>query len=209
MIPKNRRVAAYLAALLAALLAGATPAAATSLHTRPVGPASTTWRGHVQNVGNQSSGFYIDIVNERSAASFMLGTTGRSLRLEEVSVGAMTLPQNLRGQTMNLDCFQIQGHVSNVGWQRKGRVAGTRGLGLGLEAIRVWSTCTNVSVQYRAHVRNVGWQGWKTSGQTAGTTGQSLPIEALEVIVRLPDLSKYRDAYDEADRKACKLFGGC
>jgi len=35
------------------------------------------------------------------------------------------------------------------------------------------------SVEYRAHVENIGWQGMKYNGQMAGTQGQHLRIEAI------------------------------
>lgn len=39
----------------------------------------------------------------------------------------------------------------------------------------------NPSVQYKAHVQNVGWQSWKKDSEIAGTTGQSLRVEALKI----------------------------
>jgi len=53
------------------------------------------------------------------------------------------------------------------------------------------------SVEYRAHVENIGWQGMKYNGQMAGTQGQHLRMEAIRMdlynnpnkdfIVYLPD----------------------
>lgn len=37
-----------------------------------------------------------------------------------------------------------------------------------------------ISVTYRAHVRNSGWQDWVAGGTTAGTVGESRRMEALE-----------------------------
>ena len=37
------------------------------------------------------------------------------------------------------------------------------------------------SVEYRAHVQNIGWQGWVADGATAGTTGRGLRMEALNI----------------------------
>ncbi|UZN04502.1 hypothetical protein [Cellulomonas sp. S1-8] len=207
----GRRTSAITVALLLLAVVGAQPAEA-SLTTRPIAPASTTWRGHIQNIGNESVGFRTDLIWERNVQGFTLGTTGRALRLEEVVAGPLSLPIDGSGTTTDRECFQVQGHVSNIGWQSRGRVAGTRGRGLGLEAIRVWSTCSNVSIRYRAHIRNVGWQAWRTQGQTAGTTGRALPIEALEVVVTLPSLAHIGEAYNDADRVpnyGCELFGVC
>ena len=37
------------------------------------------------------------------------------------------------------------------------------------------------SVEYRAHVQNIGWLSYLTDGETAGTTGRSLRLEALNI----------------------------
>ena len=39
------------------------------------------------------------------------------------------------------------------------------------------------SVEYRAHVQSIGWQGWVKDGKLAGTTGRSLRMEALCIIL--------------------------
>ena len=76
-------------------------------------------------------------------------------------------------------------HVSDIGWQSSaaidGTVAGTVGKSKSIEALNI-SLVHQVktgSVQVRAHVSQLGWQGW-TSG-TAGTTGRGLPVEAVQV----------------------------
>lgn len=75
-------------------------------------------------------------------------------------------------------------HVSNLGWLNRvadGTTSGTTGRGIGLEALDVTLYHPEVSgsVQVRAHVSDIGWQGWTSS--TAGTTGQSKHIEALQI----------------------------
>ncbi|MBQ9007175.1 MAG: hypothetical protein IJ092_12515 [Atopobiaceae bacterium] len=42
------------------------------------------------------------------------------------------------------------------------------------------------SVQYSAHVQNVGWQPFVKDGALGGTSGRSLRMEALKVTVSLP-----------------------
>jgi len=37
------------------------------------------------------------------------------------------------------------------------------------------------SIEYRAHVANIGWQSWLKDGETAGTSGRSLAVEALNI----------------------------
>ena len=38
-----------------------------------------------------------------------------------------------------------------------------------------------LSVSYRTHVQNVGWQSYVGNGETSGTTGQSLRLEAINI----------------------------
>lgn len=38
------------------------------------------------------------------------------------------------------------------------------------------------SVEYTAHVQNIGWMDVKKDGQTAGTTGQGLRLEAIKIV---------------------------
>lgn len=44
-------------------------------------------------------------------------------------------------------------------------------------------SAVKVSVSYRAHVQNIGWQGYVSNGGTAGTTGRGLRVEALSLMV--------------------------
>ncbi|MDH6132304.1 uncharacterized protein YjdB [Kitasatospora sp. MAA4] len=80
-------------------------------------------------------------------------------------------------------------HVQNIGWQPPvcdGRVAGTQGQSLRLEALDILVTgiggvCADAYEQYS------GWQGWRCGDDATdvvvGTTGQSLRMEALAVSV--------------------------
>ena len=70
-------------------------------------------------------------------------------------------------------------HVSDIGWQSSaaidGTVAGTVGKSKSIEALNI-SLVHQVktgSVQVRAHVSQLGWQGW-TSG-TAGPPAAAFP----------------------------------
>ena len=42
----------------------------------------------------------------------------------------------------------------------------------------------NVSVYYRTHVQNVGWQGYVSNGAVSGTSGRSLRLEGINVYLR-------------------------
>ena len=49
-----------------------------------------------------------------------------------------------------------------------------------LEAVKFRGN-NGLTIEYQAHVENIGWQGWKKDGEVAGTTGQSLRLEALRI----------------------------
>ena len=40
---------------------------------------------------------------------------------------------------------------------------------------------TAISVSYKTHVQDEGWQAWKTDGELAGTSGKGLRLEALNI----------------------------
>jgi N-acetylmuramoyl-L-alanine amidase len=70
-------------------------------------------------------------------------------------------------------------HVENKGWGawvQEGRLAGTVGQGLRIEAIRIQGV-----KRYRVHVENIGWMDWVQEDEIAGTVGQGLRIEAIEI----------------------------
>ena len=86
----------------------------------------------------------------------------------------------------------VSAHVQNIGWMdpvSSGKVAGTTGRGLNLEALKISLEVDGTASQEQlanaisveAHVSNVGWQPAVGNGGTAGTTGQSRAVEALRV----------------------------
>ncbi|RHA65174.1 hypothetical protein DW925_09840 [Collinsella sp. AM43-1] len=86
----------------------------------------------------------------------------------------------------------VSAHVQNIGWMDpvgSGKVAGTTGRGLNLEALKISLEVDGAASQEQiadaisveAHVSNVGWQPAVGNGGTAGTTGQSRAVEALRV----------------------------
>lgn len=134
-----------------------------------------TYRTHVQDVGWQN------YVHDEQIA----GTSGRSLRLEGISI-------KLTGNNSNLK-IKYQVHVQNIGWQNwktDGEIAGTQGLSYRLEGIKIKLESTEeYSIMYRVHVQNIGWQDWKTDGDMAGTQGQSLRLEAIQIKI-VPKIKK-------------------
>ena len=96
-----------------------------------------------------------------------------------------------------------------MAWAKDGEEAGTTGFGRSVEAVQIRlvkkgdaapsSDGANVdyafkkkpmSLTYRAHVSNVGWQGAVSDGATAGTTGRGLALEDLKLSI---DSSDYSD----------------
>ena len=133
------------------------------------------------------------------------GTTGQGRAVEAVRL-------RLTGSLARDYDVYYRVHASNIGWMawaKDGEEAGTTGYGRSLEAVQVRlvrkgdaapsSGGANVdyafkkkpmSLTYRAHVSNIGWQGAVADGATAGTTGRGLALEDL--IVSL-DSSDYSD----------------
>lgn len=117
------------------------------------------------------------------------GTTGRSLRLE-----AMTIKLE-GGQDACPGGITYRAHVQDIGWQgwvSDGAVAGTTGQSKRIEAFQAKLTgeiAKFFDVVYQAHVQNIGWMNWVMNGATAGTTGRSLEAEAYRVKLVLKDTS--------------------
>lgn len=126
---------------------------------------------HVQDEG--------DVTAQELAQGVEFGTTGKSERLEAITL-----------ETSNPDVgVNYQVHVEGIGWMdavATGKLAGTEGQSLRLEAVRIWldeDDAPNYDIYYRAHVQNIGWMNWATNGQAAGSQGQSLRMEALQIVL--------------------------
>ena len=133
------------------------------------------------------------------------GTTGQGRAVEAVRL-------RLTGSLAKDYDVYYRVHASNIGWMawaKDGEEAGTTGFGRSVEAVQIRlvkkgdaapsSDGANVdyaykkkpmSLTYRAHVSNVGWQGAVSDGATAGTTGRGLALEDLRVSL---DSSDYSD----------------
>ena len=86
----------------------------------------------------------------------------------------------------------VSAHVQNIGWMNpvgSGKIAGTTGKGLNLEALKISLEVDGASsqeeaagaVSVEAHVAGLGWRPAVGNGEVAGTTGQSRAVEALRV----------------------------
>ena len=76
-------------------------------------------------------------------------------------------------------------HVQNVGWQEfvsDGQMAGTAGLSLRLEGIKI-KIDTNLegNIEYSTHIENIGWQDYVKNGEMSGTSGRGLRLEAIKI----------------------------
>ncbi len=160
---------------------------------------SVAVRAHVQDIGWQ------DYVTDGAVA----GTTGQSKHLEAVQI-------ELTDEMAKHYDVYYRVHVANIGWMgtaKNGELAGTQGYGYGIEAIQIAlvekgaaaptfspdAACDEAfkkpatTLQYRAHVSEIGWQSAVKDGATAGTTGRALSIEALQVSVANAGLDETGD----------------
>ncbi len=87
--------------------------------------------------------------------------------------------------------FALSGtaHIQNVGDQagtvnsEGALVLGSRGRSQRVEAFNIKLTNNSGisgTLQYRAHIQNIGWSNWTNAGSTVGTRGRALRIEAVE-----------------------------
>ncbi|MBQ9001250.1 MAG: Ig domain-containing protein, partial [Eggerthellaceae bacterium] len=158
------------------------------------------YRVHLQNYG------WMNWASNGALA----GSTGRSLRLEAMQIVLVPKGENPptaspASQTslsfVDGTALSVSAHVQNVGWMRpvgSGKVAGTTGRSLRVEALRVSLAGARVpgGITGQAHVQNVGWQKWVGNGGTAGTSGRSLRVEA----VRYKLTGEAADGWDLYDR---------
>ena len=113
------------------------------------------------------------------------------LASSEEASGA-TAADSAESNLLTVKNVSVSAHVQNIGWMNpvgSGKVAGTTGRGLNLEALKISLEVDGASSQEQvanalsveAHVAGIGWQAAVGNGGTAGTTGQSRAVEALRV----------------------------
>lgn len=151
--------------------------------TKPV----LQYNAHVENIGWQGSKIG-DILegNSQIVSTVTVGTVGRSLRMEALTISLTGVP----GASLKYNV-----HSENkgwTGWKENGEVAGTVGESLRAEALKISVTGLNeagYSLYYRVHVSDIGWMNWISADDSlnltnyAGTTGQSLRMEAIEIVL--------------------------
>jgi len=127
---------------------------------------------HVAQIGDQSA------VILKPGCTVRIGTEGRGLAMEEITAavesGDALLAMKVHAQDAG-DSAMTEGRSVRQGSQ---------GLDRRLEAVWIelrGTAAQRYTLEYRAHVQNVGWQSWVAAGQMAGTTGKGLRLESLEI----------------------------
>ncbi|MBO1300381.1 MULTISPECIES: N-acetylmuramoyl-L-alanine amidase [unclassified Enterococcus] len=145
------------------------------------------YSSHIKNIG------WMNFVSNNNIS----GTTDRYAQSEAIRI-------RLTGQLNQFYNVYYRVHAANfgwLGWAKNGADAGSSGFVYQLEAIEVRlvpkgqpspgggvafynrNTLADPTINYQAHLRNVGWQAVKRNGATAGTTGQSSRVEAMRINV--------------------------
>lgn len=107
-------------------------------------------------------------------------------------------------------------HVQNQGWQGKldtisgwasnGKIAGTSGMALRLEGIKIVLNTPediDLGIQYTTHCQDYGWLPWSSNGDMSGTEGESKRLEAIMIKLTGADA----DAYEVHYRVHAQDFG--
>lgn len=148
------------------------PAVSGRSYLAKYGSTALQYSGHIQNLGN------VKKVSEGNT----LGTVGRSLRIEGLSV---FLSQS--SSDMAAGGVQYRTHIQGIGWTgwaNTGAYSGTKGKSKRVEALQIKLTgeaAQYYNIYYRVHSQNYGWLGWAQNGETAGTSGLSYRAEAIQI----------------------------
>ena len=144
-------------------------------------------QAHVQNIGWQDPVTEIMGGRDNTGASVVVGTTGRSLRLEALRFGIINRPVGGGG-------IEINAHLAGTGWTGFKRAIipnmveiGTTGQSRAIEAVQIRLTgrlARYYTIEYRLHLAYTGWTRFARNGEMCGTTGQSRRAEALEIRIR-------------------------
>ncbi len=167
----KRRISVVCAALVASLSLSMFTVPGKTVNAESAEGISVSYATHVQNDGWQ------DAVSDGAIA----GTTGRSLRLEALTV-TLTTDKDLG--------IEYRSHIQDYGWEEtwhaNGEQSGTTGESKRLEALEIrltGSEAENYDVYYCTHVQNIGWMDWVKNGERSGTEGFALRQEALCIMI--------------------------
>lgn len=147
---------------------------------------SIWYRAHVQDYG------WLGWAKDGENA----GTVGLSKRMEAIELVILpkgqTPPEyDPSGDSAKTSILEYSSHISQIGTVSgvadslcADIVLGTTGQSKHLEGFRlgVSDSTENIggSIEYRAHVQDVGWQGWQANSSFAGTSGKAKSIQAVE-----------------------------
>ena len=144
-------------------------------------------QAHVQNIGWQDPVTKIMGDRNNPGTSIVVGTTGRSLRLEALRIGIINRPVGGGG-------IEVNAHLAGTGWTGFKRAnlpntleIGTTGQSRAIEAVQIRLTgqlARYYTIEYRLHLADTGWTEFTRNGRVCGTTGQSRRAEALEIRIR-------------------------
>lgn len=128
-----------------------------------------------ESQGDKSQDDVAVLVQDASAATRSEVANGESVVVAEAS--------NNKRSVAN-PTVKVSAYVQKKGWLKtvaNGKVAGTTGKKLRLEALRVSLSGAKVSgtIMLMGHVQGKGWTGWKSG--SVGTTGQSKRLEAIAI----------------------------
>lgn len=110
------------------------------------------------------------------------GTTGQSLPVEAIDLQV--------NDPLGTSAIVGQAYVSGSGWQdwsAPNTAIGTTGQALSVEAINyqlVGPAASIYDLNYRVHVKNVGWMPWTVNGKPAGQLNANTPIEAVDIVLQ-------------------------
>lgn len=97
--------------------------------------------------------------------------------------------------TGNVPVVSYRAHVSKKGWMEQvsdGKMAGTTGLGLGMEAIEISvDGQEDLGIAYSTYTSATDWSEETSNGEMAGTTGKKRAIEAIRIALT----GEQKDAY--------------
>jgi uncharacterized protein YjdB len=153
--------------------------------TGPSAPQfDVSYLAHLQDVGDTA------IVRNGE----FCGTRGQSRRVEGILV--RVTPRPTTATLIRLDGLV---HLENVGDQRfhENDFAGTRGQSRRLEGFQLALSpaIPGVTLQYMAHLQDIGDVAWVNEGQFVGTRGQSRRLSGFAIRATGPAASRYDIVY--------------
>ena len=147
---------------------------------------SIWYRAHVQDYG------WLGWAKDGENA----GTVGLSKRMEAIELVIMPKGQTPPGYDPSVDSaktsiLEYSSHISQIGTVSDVAdnlcadiVLGTTGQSRHLEGFRLGISDSTESIggsiEYRAHVQDIGWQDWQANSSFAGTSGKAKSIQAVE-----------------------------